>query len=104
LIGTLYFGASLSAALIGDLTTAQGAPPRLVRRERGHGRPADLGWWIAVVNQVGSALFMAAAIAAFLRPRPGTSWPLASPTGAPSPAPPASRRQVSCRSSGVHRA
>ncbi|MFL5898495.1 MAG: hypothetical protein ACJ76D_08550 [Solirubrobacterales bacterium] len=31
----------------------------------------DLGWWIAVVNQTGSALFMAAAIAAFVRPSSG---------------------------------
>jgi hypothetical protein len=90
-VGTLYFGGSLLAALIGDLTTAQ--EHRLVwspevigcvlfllsghlaliqlRRERRRGRPADLGWWIAVVNQVGSALFMAAAIAAFVRPSTG---------------------------------
>lgn len=90
-VGTLYFGGSLLAALIGDLTTAQ--IHRLVwspevigcvlfllsghlaliqlRRERRQGRRADLGWWIAVVNQVGSALFMAAAIAAFVRPTTG---------------------------------
>jgi hypothetical protein len=90
-VGTLYFGASLLAALVGDLTTAQ--EHRLVwspevlgcvlflvsghlalvqlRRERRQGRRADLSWWIAVVNQVGSALFMAAAIAAFIRPSSG---------------------------------
>jgi hypothetical protein len=90
-VGTLYFAASLLAALIGDLTTAQ--VDRLVwspeiigcvlfllsghlaliqlRRERRGGRRTDLGWWIAVVNQVGSALFMAAAIAAFARPSSG---------------------------------
>jgi hypothetical protein len=90
-VGTLYFGISLLAALIGDLTTAQ--EHRLVwspevigcvlflvsghlalvqlRRERRQGRRTDLGWWIAVVNQVGSALFMAAAIAAFVRPSSG---------------------------------
>jgi len=90
-VGTLYFGASLLAALIGDLTTAQ--IHRLVwspevigcvlfllsghlaltelRRDRPRGRRADLGWWIAVVNQAGSALFMAAAIAAFVRPSTG---------------------------------
>ncbi|HET9592849.1 MAG TPA: hypothetical protein VFP17_08035 [Solirubrobacterales bacterium] len=90
-VGTLYFGGSLLAALIGDLTTAQ--EHRLVwspevigcvlflvsghlalvqlRRERREGGGTGLGWWIAVVNQVGSALFMAAAIAAFVRPTTG---------------------------------
>jgi O-antigen/teichoic acid export membrane protein len=87
-VGTLYFGASLIAALIGDLSTAQEHrlvwSPELVgcvlfllsghlaltqlRRER---RRADLGWWIAAVNQLGSALFMVAAIAAFVRPSTG---------------------------------
>jgi hypothetical protein len=90
-VGTLYFGASLLAALVGDLTTAQ--EHRLVwspevlgcvlfllsghlalvqlRRERRQGHRTALGWSIAVVNQVGSALFMAAAIAAFVRPTTG---------------------------------
>jgi len=90
-VGTLYFGISLLAALIGDLTTAQ--EHRLVwspevigcvlflvsghlallqlRHERRRGRRADLGWRIAVVNQVGSALFMVAAVAAFVRPSSG---------------------------------
>jgi hypothetical protein len=90
-VGTLYFGASLLAALIGDLTTAQ--VHRLVwspevigcvlfllsghlaltemHRDRPRGRRADLGWRIAVVNQLGSALFMVAAIAAFVRPSTG---------------------------------
>jgi uncharacterized membrane protein len=90
-VGTLYFAASLLAALIGDLTTAQIHrlvwSPEIIgcvlfllsghlaliqlRRERRQGRRADLGRWIAVVNQVGSALFMAAAIAAFVRPTTG---------------------------------
>jgi hypothetical protein len=90
-VGTLYFGASLLAALIGDLTTAQIHrlvwSPEVVgcvlfllsghlaltemRRDRPRGRRADLGWWIAVVNQAGSALFMVAAIAAFVRPTTG---------------------------------
>jgi uncharacterized membrane protein len=90
-VGTLYFGASLLRALIGDLTTAQEHrlvwSPELIgcvlflvsghlaliqlRRERRRGRSRDLGWWIAVVNQVGSVLFMAAAIAAFVRPTTG---------------------------------
>ncbi len=90
-VGTLYFGASLLVALIGDLTTAQ--IHRLVwspevigcvlfllsghlaltemHRDRRRGRRTDLGWWIAVVNQAGSVLFMAAAIAAFVRPTTG---------------------------------
>jgi hypothetical protein len=90
-VGTLYFGISLLAALIGDLTTAQ--EHRLVwspevigcvlflvsghlallqlRREGRWGRRAGGGWRIAVVNQVGSVLFMAAAIAAFVRPSTG---------------------------------
>jgi hypothetical protein len=90
-VGTLYFGASLLAALIGDLTAAQ--QDRLIwspeifgcvlfllsghfaltemHRDRPRGRRADLGWWIVVVNQAGSALFMAAAIAAYVRPSTG---------------------------------
>lgn len=90
-VGTLYFGASLAAALLGDLTTAQ--IHRLVwspefvgcvlfllsghlaltemHRDRPRGRRADLGWWIVVVNQLGSTLFMAAAVAAFVRPATG---------------------------------
>jgi hypothetical protein len=90
-VGTLYFGASLMAGLIGDLTTAQlhrlvWAPEFVgcvlflvsghlalteMHRDRPRGRRADLGWWIVVVNQVGSALFMAAAVAAFVRPSSG---------------------------------
>lgn len=90
-VGTLYFGASLLAALIGDLTTAQEHrlvwSPEVVgcvlfllsghlallqlRRDRRQGRRDDLDLWIAVVNQAGSALFMAAAIAAFVRPTTG---------------------------------
>lgn len=90
-VGTLYFGASLTAALVGDLTLAQ--EHRLVwspefvgcilflvsghlaltemHRDRPRGRRTDLGWWIVVVNQVGSALFMVAAVAAFVRPSTG---------------------------------
>jgi hypothetical protein len=90
-VGTLYFGASLAVALVGDLTIAQlhrlvwspeiiGCVLFLVsghlaltemHRDRPRGRRADLGWWIVVVNQVGSALFMAAAVAAFVRPETG---------------------------------
>jgi hypothetical protein len=79
------------AALVGDLTTAQ--EHRLVwspevigcvlfllsghlaliqlRRARRQGDGTDRNWRIAVVNQVGSALFMVAAIAAFVRPSSG---------------------------------
>jgi hypothetical protein len=42
-----------------------------LRHERQRGRADELGWWIAVVNQVGLALFMAAAVAAFVRPTTG---------------------------------
>jgi hypothetical protein len=90
-VGTLYFGASLLAALIGDLSTAQADrlvwSPEFVgcilfllsghlaltemHRDRPRGRRADLGWWIVVVNQLGSALFMVAAVAAFVRPATG---------------------------------
>jgi hypothetical protein len=90
-VGTLYFGASLAVALFGDLTTAQihrdvwtpefvGCVLFLVsghlaltemHRDRPPGRRADLGWWIVVVNQTGSVLFMVAAIAAFVRPTTG---------------------------------
>jgi hypothetical protein len=90
-VGTLYFGASLAAGLAGDLTAAQDdrlvwAPESVgcvlfllsghlslteIHRDRPRGRRADLGWWIVVVNQLGSALFMAAAVAAFVRPESG---------------------------------
>jgi hypothetical protein len=89
--GTLYFGAGLMAALLGDLTAAQvdrlvWAPEFLgcllfllsghlalteMHRDRPRGSRTDLGWWIVVVNQAGSALFMAAAVAAFVRPSSG---------------------------------
>ena len=90
-VGTLYFGASLAVALLGDLTTAQ--EHRLVwspevigcvlflvsghlaltemHRDRPPGARADLGWWIVVVNQLGSVLFMVSAVAAFVRPSTG---------------------------------
>jgi hypothetical protein len=31
-------------------------------------RSRDLGWWIVIVNQLGSILFMASAVASFARP------------------------------------
>jgi hypothetical protein len=42
-----------------------------MHRDRPRGRRADLGWWIVVINQLGSALFMVAAIAAFQVPASG---------------------------------
>lgn len=90
-VGTLYFGVSLAVALFGDVTEAQEhrlvwAPEFVgcilflvsghlalteIHRDRPHGRRTDLGWWIVVVNQVGSVLFMVSAIAAFVRPSTG---------------------------------
>jgi hypothetical protein len=90
-VGTLFFAVSLFDALLGDLSTAQvhrlvwspevvGCVLFLVsghlaltemHRDRPRGRRADLGWWIVVVNQLGSALFMVAAVAAFVRPSSG---------------------------------
>lgn len=41
-----------------------------------HGRPGirarDLGWWIVAVNQLGSLLFLGAALADFTRPATGS--------------------------------
>lgn len=41
-----------------------------------HGRPGlrvrDLGWWIVAINQLGSVLFLLAALAAFTRPATGS--------------------------------
>jgi hypothetical protein len=90
-VGTLFFAVSLTDALLGDLTAAQAdrlvCSPEFVgcilflasghlaltemHRDRPRGRRADLGWWIVVVNQLGSALFMVAAVAAFVRPASG---------------------------------
>jgi len=90
-VGTLFFGISLLVALLGDLTIAQQHrlvwSPEVVgcvlflvsghlaltemRHDRPRGHRADLGWWIVVVNQLGSALFMVAAVAAFVRPANG---------------------------------
>ncbi len=36
-------------------------------------RPRDLGWAIVAINQVGSALFMLSALAAFIRPATGSA-------------------------------
>jgi hypothetical protein len=90
-VGTLFFAVSLVDALVGDLSVAQlhrlvwspefvGCILFLVsghlalvgkRRDRRRGRLVSLGWWIVAVNQLGSVLFMVAAVAAFLRPSTG---------------------------------
>ncbi|MGD9737625.1 MAG: hypothetical protein AB7V58_18735 [Solirubrobacterales bacterium] len=90
-VGTLFFAVSLFDALLGDLTVAQvhrlvwspefvGCILFLVSgqitlaalwRARRGGPPQRLEWAMAVVNQLGSALFMVAAVAAFVRPASG---------------------------------
>lgn len=91
LVGTLFFFASLLVALIGDLAVAQehrlvwspefvGCILFLVSgqialteiwRDRPPGQRVDLGWWIAIANQLGSIFFLVAAFAAFVRPSTG---------------------------------
>ncbi len=85
--GTLVFGVNLLDSLLGHLTPTQ--EDRLVWNPdiigcslfliSGHLAMVDisgswwrlrgegLGWWIVVINQVGSVLFMVAAIASFVR-------------------------------------
>jgi len=90
--GTLFFAVSLFDALVGDLSVAQlhrlvwspefvGCILFLVSgqitlaalwRARHGGAPQErLDWALALVNQLGSVLFMVAAIAAFVRPATG---------------------------------
>jgi hypothetical protein len=86
--GTLVFGINLLDSFLGSLTAAQ--VDRLVWSPdmvgcalflvSGHlamveisgswlpcWRPRQLGWWIVVVNQLGSVLFMVSAVASFVR-------------------------------------
>lgn len=90
-VGTLFFLVSLFDALIGDLSVAQmhrlvwspefvGCILFLVSgqiiltmlwRARAPGRDDGLEWWMAGINQLGSVLFMVAAVAAFVRPATG---------------------------------
>ncbi|MGW1893220.1 hypothetical protein ACWCP6_23680 [Streptomyces sp. NPDC002004] len=90
-VGTLEFGINLLDSFLQGLTVQQvnrliWAPDvigcllflvsgHLALAEVSHGRlrllPRDLGWWIAAVNQLGSALFMVSAIAAFTNPGTG---------------------------------
>ena len=92
--GTLAFGVSLIDAFIQGLSLHQEnrliwAPEvigcvlflisgHLSMVEVCHGRPCwrsrDIGWWIVAVNQLGSLLFMIAALADFTRPE--TSGPV----------------------------
>ena len=89
--GTLAFAISLVDAFLGSLSTRQvdrliwapelvGCILFLVSGHLGiaevcHGRfhlmTSSLGWWIVVVNQIGSWLFMFSGLAAFVRPVTG---------------------------------
>lgn len=90
--GTLVFGINLLSSLLQGLSVRQvnrlvWAPDligctlflvsgHLALLEVCHGRPGlrlrDLGWWIVAVNQLGSVLFMASALADFTRPATGS--------------------------------
>lgn len=92
LCGTLAFAVSLLDAFLIGLETQQinrliwapemvGCVLFLISGHIGlievcHGRfrlqPSSLGWWIVVVNQVGSWLFFASGLAAFVRPVTGS--------------------------------
>ncbi|MFI6892622.1 hypothetical protein ACIBM4_00710 [Streptomyces sp. NPDC050256] len=91
-VGTLVFGINLLSSLLQGLSVQQvnrliWAPDmvgcalflvsgHLALVEVCHGRPGirarDLGWWIVAVNQLGSVLFMGAALADFTRPATGS--------------------------------
>nr|WP_037828634.1 hypothetical protein [Streptomyces sp. NRRL S-325] len=91
-VGTLVFGVNLVGSLLQGLSVQQEnelvwapdligctiflASGHLALVEVCHGRPRalprDLGWWIVAVNQLGSALFMASALADFTRPATGS--------------------------------
>jgi hypothetical protein len=91
-VGTLVFGINLVSSLLAGLSTQQTnrliwAPDmvgcilflisgHLALVEVCHGRwgvrPGDLGWWIVAANQVGSVLFLVAALADFTRPATGS--------------------------------
>jgi hypothetical protein len=90
--GTLVFGINLLASLLQGLSVQQTnrlvwAPDmvgcilflisgHLALVEVCHGRPGmlprSLGWWIVAVNQLGSVLFLGAALADFTRPATGS--------------------------------
>ena len=92
-VGTLAFGVSLIHSFLSGLSVEQvnrmiwtpemiGCVLFLVsghlgmveicHRSRPCLRRRDLGWWIVAINQVGSVLFMASALAAFTRPVTGS--------------------------------
>ncbi|MEE4490012.1 hypothetical protein [Streptomyces sp. BE230] len=91
-VGTLVFGINLLSSLLQGLSVQQvdrliWAPDmigctlfllsgHLALVEVCHGRPGirarDLGWWIVAVNQLGSVLFLGAALADFTRPATGS--------------------------------
>ena len=93
-VGTLLFAVSLVAAFASGLTPRQSntwiwfpdmlgcvcflAAGHLAMLDVGHGRvrilPGERDWWIAVVNQLGSALFILAGLVAYVRP--ATSQPV----------------------------
>ncbi|WP_405692915.1 hypothetical protein [Streptomyces sp. NBC_01185] len=90
--GTLVFGINLLGSLMQGLSVRQAnaliwspdligctlflVSGHLALVEVCHGRPGirtrDLGWWIVAVNQLGSVLFMASALADFTRPATGS--------------------------------
>ncbi|WP_433854957.1 hypothetical protein [Streptomyces kronopolitis] len=90
--GTLVFGVNLLDSFLQGLTARQTnrliwtpdmigcvlflISGHLAVIEVCHGRPClharSLGWWIVAVNQLGSALFMVSALAAFSRPATGS--------------------------------
>lgn len=87
-VGTLFFAVSLVAAFAAGLTPRQSdgwiwlpdmtgcvcflVSGHLAMLDVGAGRVQMLtrlvGWWVVVVNQIGSVLFFLAGIAAFIRP------------------------------------
>jgi hypothetical protein len=87
-VGTLFFAVSLVAAFADGLTPRQSdgwiwfpditgcvcflVSGHLAMLDVGDGRirvrTGVLGWWVVVVNQVGSVLFFLAGLAAFVRP------------------------------------
>lgn len=89
--GTLVFAINLVDSFAGDLTPAQenrlvwspdmvGCALFLISGQlafyevcRGPFRwlPGELGWWIVLVNQLGSVLFMVSAVASFVSPSSG---------------------------------
>ncbi|MFD8685496.1 hypothetical protein [Streptomyces sp. NPDC059651] len=91
-VGTLVFGINLLSSLLQGLSVEEvnrliWAPDmvgcalflvsgHLALVEVCHGRPGirarDLGWWIVAVNQLGSVLFLGAALADFTRPATGS--------------------------------